>query len=552
MKHTNLFVLTFLTLMLTGCDLEENPQTVLTPGGFYKTKQGIETLVNSIYSKMRFLGGGTNFYRLQMMGTDVCQAGLSSHPNLEDNYQMTPTDGPCTGFWTDAYAIINACNYATDYLPQIVGMTQAEKDVREGEARFIRAFLYYHLTMQFGDVHFTLNATEDVETEAYRTALHTIWDKGIYPDLEFAIAKLPAEQIDYGRIDRWSAKFFLAYVLLSDTRASTEQWIRAAQLCEDIYTNSQYKLQENSALVFDENNEHNSEIMWSIQFPQDELYLQGGNYSHMLYVTSYQECPGMVRTVEYGRSYIQFRPTATYFDLIDENIDSRYDAYWLDTWLCTNPGTWTVQVEGVNYQRTYNLGDTTIVMPKRAWSKDKIDSKPYRVFNPELSNPIYSFNGGLYYVQDLRYYPTLKKFMDGKRSTANESRGNREWVVFRLAEAYLLAGEAYFRAGNRKEAVKNFNVIRERAALPGKVNEMRISEGDLSIDWILDERARELFGEDNRWTDLKRLGKLPERAFLNPNVKEWVTKWQDYYLLRPIPQAQRDRCTNEYPQNPGW
>jgi hypothetical protein len=77
---------------------------------------------------------------------------------------------------------------------------------------------------------------------------------------------------------------------------------------------------------------------------------------------------------------------------------------------------------------------------------------------------------------------------------------------------------------------------------------MEIAEADLSIDWILDERARELFGEDNRWTDLKRLGKLPERALLNPNVKGW----KDYYMLRPIPQEQRDRCSNEYPQNPGW
>ena len=548
MKKIYLFVLMLSVLFMPGCDLEEHPQTILTPGDFYKTKQGIETLVYSCYSKMRFLGGGNNFYRLQMMGTDVCQAGTSSHPNLEDNYQMAPTDGPCTSFWTEAYTTINACNYVTGYLPLISDMTGAEKSVREAEARFIRAFLYYHLTMQFGDVHFTLEPTEDVETEANRTALNTIWDESVYPDLEFAVANLPAKQADYGRVDQWAAKFFLAYVLLSDSRANATQWNRAAQLCEDVYTNSHYKLQKTSAMIFDEDNEHNDEIIWSIQFPQDELYLQGGNYSHLLFVTSYQDCPGMTRVVQYGRSYIQFKPTARYFDLYDETVDSRYEAYWLDTWLCTLPGTWTVKVEGVDYKRTYALGDTTIVMPKRAWTKEEIDSKPYRVFNPELSTPITSIAGGTYYRQDLRFYPTLKKLMDGKRPTPNEARGNREWVVLRLAEAYLLAGEAYFRAGNKAEAVKNFNVVRERAAKPGKVQEMRITEQDLSIDWILDERARELFGEDNRWTDLKRLGKLPERAILNPNVKEW----KDYYMLRPIPQAQRDRCSNDYPQNPGW
>lgn len=546
----NIYVFIMLTAMVAfgGCDLEEHPKTVLTPGGYYKTKQGIETLIYSCYSKMRYLGGNNNFYRLQMMGTDVCQAGLSSHPSLVDNYQMATNDGSCTHFWNEAYTTINACNYVTDYLPQINDMTQAEKNLREAEARFIRAFNYYHLTMQFGDVHYTMEATEDIETEANRTPVNTIWDEGIYPDLEFAVANLPEKQADYGRIDQWGAKFFLAYVLLSDSRGGQAEWLRAARLCEDIYKNSQYSLQQTSALVFDEDNEHNSEIIWSIQYPQDELYNQSGNYSHMLYVTSYQECPGMVRVVEYGRSYIQFRPTATYFDLYDETIDSRYDAYWLDTWLCTNPGTWTIKVEGEDRQVTYALGDTTIVMPKRAWTKEKIDSKNYRVFNPELSDPIVSILGGTYYRQDLRYYPTLRKFMDGKRPTPNESKGNREWVVFRLGEAYLLAGEAYYRAGNLPEAVKNFNVIRTRAAQPGKEAEMQIKESDLSIDWILDERARELFGEDNRWTDLKRLGKLPERSLINPNV----TGWKDYYLLRPIPQEQRDRCSNDYPQNPGW
>jgi hypothetical protein len=534
--------------LLSGCDLEEHPMSVLTPGEFYKTKQGIETLVYSCYSKMRYIGGGNNFYRLQMMGTDVCQAGTSSHPNLLDSYQMATNDGSCTSFWNEAYTIINACNYVTEYLPAITDMPQADKIGREAEARFLRAFQYFHLTMQFGDVHFSLKPTESIETEANRTPVNTIWNESVYPDLEFAVDNLPARQADYGRIDQWAAKFFLAYVLLTDSKAGNTEWIRAAKLCEDIIANSHYSLQKTSALVFDEDNEHNSEIIWSIQFPQDELYLQGGNYSHLLYVTSYQDCPGMVRVVEYGRSYIQFKPTATYFDLYDETIDSRYDAYWLNTWLCTLPGTYTINKEEGQKKVTFALGDTTIVMPKRAWTKQQIDEKDYRVFNPELSEPIIPEGKGAYYRQDLRFYPTFKKFMDGKRTTPNEARGNREFVVFRLAEAYLLAGEAYFRAGNPATATGFFNTIRTRAAQPGKTEEMKITEKDLSIDWILDERARELFGEDNRWTDLKRLGKLPQRALLNPNAKEW----KDYYILRPIPQEQRDRCSNDYPQNPGW
>jgi hypothetical protein len=81
---------------------------------------------------------------------------------------------------------------------------------------------------------------------------------------------------------------------------------------------------------------------------------------------------------------------------------------------------------------------------------------------------------------------------------------------------------------------------------------MEITEAELDIDMILDERGRELCGEWYRWTDLKRLGKLPERAMLNALVISHGTKWDDKFLLRPIPQTHIDRCTSEYPQNPGY
>jgi hypothetical protein len=125
-------------------------------------------------------------------------------------------------------------------------------------------------------------------------------------------------------------------------------------------------------------------------------------------------------------------------------------------------------------------------------------------------------------------------------------------VLIRLANAYLLASEAYLRAGNKAEALKYFNAIRRNAAFPGKETAMEISEAELDIDMILDERGRELCGEWYRWTDLKRLGKLPERAMLNSYVISRGTKWDNKFLLRPIPQTHIDRCTNEYPQNPGY
>jgi hypothetical protein len=120
----------------------------------------------------------------------------------------------------------------------------------------------------------------------------------------------------------------------------------------------------------------------------------------------------------------------------------------------------------------------------------------------------------------------------------------------RLGEAYLLRAEARFQQGDLQGAADDINVIRTRAAWPGKEAEMQITAGDVDIDFILDERARELDGEGQRWWDLVQTGKLVERVRLHnsqaaPNI-------QEHHIRRPIPQDQIDRTEGGYAQNPGY
>lgn len=117
---------------------------------------------------------------------------------------------------------------------------------------------------------------------------------------------------------------------------------------------------------------------------------------------------------------------------------------------------------------------------------------------------------------------------------------------------YLIAAEAHMKEGNLAEAVDHINTIRHRAAWPGKELEMEVTEDQLDIDFILDERALELGAERLRWADLKRTGKLIER------VQKYNVLGRDNieekHLLRPIPSNMIDRLTNreEFEQNPGY
>jgi len=117
---------------------------------------------------------------------------------------------------------------------------------------------------------------------------------------------------------------------------------------------------------------------------------------------------------------------------------------------------------------------------------------------------------------------------------------------------YLIASEAEMNLGNQAEAVRLMNVLREKRAIPGHETDMRISSSDLNIDFILDERGRELSMEQQRFFDLKRTGKFLERIKkMNPDVADVI---QEYHQLRPIPQSEIDALTNksEFQQNKGY
>jgi hypothetical protein len=124
--------------------------------------------------------------------------------------------------------------------------------------------------------------------------------------------------------------------------------------------------------------------------------------------------------------------------------------------------------------------------------------------------------------------------------------------LIRLAEMYLVAAEAELNINKLDSAAYYINILRKRAAWPGHEADMAITATDVTLDFILDERAREFGGEQMRWFDLRRTGKLVDRITrLNPDAAQYI---KPFHTVRPIPQGQLDAVTNkgDFTQNQGY
>jgi len=270
-----------------------------------------------------------------------------------------------------------------------------------------------------------------------------------------------------------------------------------------------------------------------------------------MWVPQYEKQSGMVRSTQYGRPYIRCTPTRWMTDTVfnDKVNDTRYEKTFQTVWYANDPVTpstypkWPdplpagAPAGAVPGQLKFGFGDTAIYMPGTNRTNGEIAASKYLLIPPRNYSNALS--------------PYMKKYNDTKRANLNFP-SIRPVIGYRLAETYLIAAEAAFRIGNA-DAVTYINTIRTRAAFPtGDPAALQITAGDLSIDFILDERSREMCGELTRWLDLVRTGKLLERVKMhNPEASINILP---RHILRPIPQAQIDAVTTgeSYKQNEGW
>lgn len=250
-------------IALTSCSkyLEQKPISSLAEEDFYRNTVEVEAGVIGCYAALR------DVYNL-----DPILAGLRSDDayisvsdgdiNQVDAFNEVTTNSYVSQYWQNSFFVIKQCNTVLKYLNNVTD--PAKKIIIEGEAKFLRAHMYFNLVRLFGDVPLVLKSVEyNSPVAAIRIDKNIVYDS-IVADFTDAINKLPAsiETKDIGRVSLYAAKGMLAKVYLT-----TKKYPEAKTLLWDLLQNAgQYNLLTNYKSIFGVNNETNNEIMYSVRF----------------------------------------------------------------------------------------------------------------------------------------------------------------------------------------------------------------------------------------------------------------------------------------------
>lgn len=531
--------------IISACSdfLEENPQSYEDATGTLTSTKGFQAFLNGLHSYQRqeFQTWGSSQvivaqtatpYETLIGGTDV--AAIATRDNtlpIFETYTFNASTTLIANRWRWAYGLIANANMMYDAADKesVVWSNSSDKDFFKASAAFFRAYAYRFLVYLYGDVPLVLHVQEKYRTDFERTPKAKVVSQ-IINDLELASKYLPEDpsKIKDGQLTKWAALH-----LLSEMSLFSGNYERAKTAASEVIKSGKYKLMEErfgaqkekvgdvfSDLFKDKNYNRSGGNMESIWVVQAEYQTKGGgnrylDWTRRAFVPSYFNVNGFKISSDYGgRGLGQLIPTDWWLNLYEEGDIRNSENNIRRIWVYNNPDV--PDLFGKIYGQA-NEKPTNEEMEKFLKSNRKAGNM----------------------------FPTTTKFDFGVDTDPTYEGNDKDKYRMRLAETYLLLAEAYIRLGDNQRAAEAINVVRERAKATS------VSADKVNLDYLLDERARELFGEEFRRFTLVRTGKLIERTKkYNPESADYI---KEHNVLWPIPQNVIDSNTgNKWENNPGY
>ena len=552
---------------MTSCSdfLDASNKSNVTAKQSFATKEGLNNLVNNAYQHLQNVYAAPLFTSCFSAGTDMYADARNKMNEALNTYEtLTPENTDIKNLYTYLYSGIRAAN-SVSYYAQTAQVDDKTKGQLVGEARVLAAYEYYLLVNNFGGVPIMKDFLTTADTGYPKSSAEDVYAY-IISELEDVIGKnvLQASTATKGggRISQETAKAILAKTYLSAAWDLNKQeyFSKAAALADEVIAGRKLTTPFAKLWKADGSGDDNEEFLWDVEYDLATAnnttsggtewsgyycnYL-GGNEDNIKATTS---------------SYV---PTLYALHCFKKG-DQRYDATFMKELPDINKGN----AANTGYWTWYKNGESLVGKPVTryysAWYETDADFEAWKAIDPanrantyripmdSQSKEAQNMDG-----RDMEYYDNqqlvygsspCKKFDDSKTAKTEKNTCYRDIHIITLPEMYLVAAEAYLKAGDNPKALARLNEVHQRAGLSALT-------GTITIDDILDENACENFGNEARWMDLRRTQTLVTRCTkYNHEMGDKAAQYIGKKLLRPIPQAAidaNDQLTLA-DQNPGY
>lgn len=499
----------FFTFSCSKDWLKPKPLSFYEPDVALADAQGMYSALTACERNMRheFFGDAAPILT-EMIQSEVAVEGTTDKagPQMDMDIALLPdadlnnNDRTKVGwYWYEGFKGIKYANLIISRIDAGTFKDENEKNAILGAAYFQRAYRYFKLVHQFGDVPFIDKEINEPKYDFYSYDRWSILEK-LRKDLEFAYQWVP-EKVDRGRTSKSACGILLMKVCMA-----LADFDRAIAIGKEIV--AIHPLMKSRFTV--NKSKPNTNLMFDLH--SVEAKLDGANTEGLMYVVSYPGVDGSdrIRTMRNGVPFwnnggikTPDGKTGTGLSLAADETDLSLDlnknygrgiGRLRPTWYFTNQ-IWRSGKEDNDLRGIFN---------RDSWRK--MEDLKYNEPNlKKTGNPWYGKNlvkpAGMSVEDSIRLWfswPHYKLFVPDPLQTQWEG-GETPWYIYRSAEVYLLLAESYYWKNDLGQAAIAINEVRQRAGAS------QLTADEINIGELLDERARELYYEENRHIELVRI-----------------------------------------------
>lgn len=525
-KNFTLLLTSALLLASGGCNkefLDSNQLSAYSPEESLNSVAAMRGALNACAKNVRqeYFGDSAPLLTESVFSDVAVDGTTDKSTNAQDLIARITPDANLNGddftkvgwYWEQEFRGLRYANTIISNIDKPVYGSESEKNAILGSAYFFRAYHYYRLVHQFGDVPLLLSDLDAPRTDFYSTKRDVILQK-MKEDLEFAQTWV-SDNVNRGEVTKGAVSHLLTKVNLA-----LGKFDDAIASANNVINSGKYALM--TSRFGSTAGDASKNVVWDLHRMDNKAI--STNRETLFLVIDRESLQGFTAN---GSQLMRNTVPAWHFDNVKtpSGATAMTDKADAEIPLTRMYGRGIGRYRGTPYSTKYIWTDNTDFRHAKGMWMDMTDlvynnpalktstnaadrdlyGKPLQQYNSSNTGRMFK-NGALDTIRHWFGWPHYKVFINSTNALANDPywnppRGtNTDWYVFRLAETYLLRAEAYYWKGNLAAAMDDLNMVRRRANA-----QLFTNPDEINIGTILDERARELYWEEPRKTELTRI-----------------------------------------------